>query len=706
MPEAPHMKRPALERRRNIGIISHIDAGKTTTTERILYYSGLVHRIGEVDEGSATTDWMSQERERGISISAAAVTALWRDHEITIIDTPGHVDFTIEVERSLRVLDGAIAIFSAVEGVEPQSETVWRQADKFGVPRIVFINKLDRTGADFERTLEMIRERLGARPAIMQWPDGDGDRYAGQADVLSGEYLSWSEADGGREVHRAPLEGPLADKAAALREALAEAAADYDEGIAEAFLEGEEVETSRLKTALRRGVLAGEIVPVYCGAALRNRGIQPLLEGVIDYLPSPAEVPPAAGHLPGGPGGEEKAGEEGKAGEAIERPPDEDAPFSALVFKVQINEGRRLTYIRVYSGRARVGDEVLNTGQGKPERLARLFRMYSHKRNRIEEIGPGDIAAAAGMKWAATGDTLCDAKEPIVYESITAPPPVISSAIEPRSAGGAKKLDETLLKLEAEDPTFQVRRDTDSGQILISGMGELHLDVIAHRIAEEFGVEVRIGEPRVVYRETLLKEAEAEAVFDRELAGRPQYAKIRVRVAPSPGGGVVCESLITAGEEGREIPAELLGAALRALEASSGSGILAGYPMTDVRVQIAGAGYDIERGTEGAFGIAAGNAFVEACRKAGGQLLEPMMAVEVSVPEEFVGAVIADLNTRGGQIGGMAEQAGSLPGRIVRAAAPLSKMFGYATALRSATQGRATYTMTFSHYEKCEMAGV
>ncbi len=627
------MKRPALERRRNIGIISHIDAGKTTTTERILYYSGLVHRIGEVDEGSATTDWMSQERERGISITAAAITTTWLGHEITIIDTPGHVDFTIEVERSLRVLDGAIAIFSAVEGVEPQSETVWRQADKFSIPRLIFINKLDRTGADFERTLDMIKERLGARPAIMQWPDGDGEKYAGQVDALSGDLLTWREEDEGQEMGRSPAEGALAEKGAALRDALIEAAADFDESLAEAYLEGVELEGEDIKRALRKGVLAGKIVPVYCGASLRNRGIQPLFEGVLDFLPSPLDVPPARGrvpargHVPGGghvPGSDEE--------EAAERPPDADAPFSALVFKVQMDEGRRLTFLRVYSGRAKVGDEYLNAGREKTERLARLFRMNSHKRERIDEIGPGDIVAAAGMKWASTGDTLCDPKEAIRYESISAPPPVISSAIEPRSAAGQKKLDETLVKLEAEDPTFHVRRDEDSGQILISGMGELHLDVLTHRITEEFGVDVRIGEPRVVYRETLRKKAGAEAVFDRELGGKPQYAKVTVRVAPAPGKGVIAGCRVPAAGDGGEIPPEFLRAALSAVEASASSGILAGYEMSDIRAEITAAGYDPERATEGAFGIAAGNAFTEACRRAGGQLLEPMMAVEPTVP--------------------------------------------------------------------------
>ena len=687
------MKRPALSHRRNIGIISHIDAGKTTTTERILYYTGRVHRLGEVDEGSATTDWMSQERERGISITAAAVTTEWRDHEITVIDTPGHVDFTIEVERSLRVLDGAVAIFSAVEGVEPQSETVWRQADKFGVPRLAFINKLDRAGADFERTLEMMKERLGARTVVMQWPDGEGDRYEGQVDVLTGEYLSWRDEDEGREVHRRPAEGPLAEKGAALRDALIEAVADHDDALAETFLEGAPVDNAAIRGALRKAVLAGELVPVFCGSSLRNRGIQPLLDGIVDYLPSPLDVPPAAGHLPG------------EGGDAAARPPEEDAPFSARVFKVQIDGGRRLTFLRVYSGKGKTGVAYLNTGQEKSERLARLFRMYSHKRERIDEIGPGDIVAAAGMKWGSTGDTLCDPKEPIRYESISAPPPVISSAIEPRDATGAKKLGETLEKLEAEDPTFHVRRDEDTGQILISGMGELHLDVLIHRVIEEFGVDVQVGRPRVVYRETLVKSAEAEVAFDRELAGKAQYAKVKVRVAPAPGESVSCASLVAAEGEGGTIPEALLKAALSALEASTSSGVLAGYEMVDVRAEITAVDYDPGRGTEGAFGVAAGNAFIEACRKAGGQLLEPMMAVEVTVPGEFVGTVIGDLNARDGQVSGVEDRGGSVPFHIVRAKVPLARMFGYATSLRSATQGRATYTMSFSHYAPCEMSG-
>ncbi|MDA1000294.1 MAG: elongation factor G [bacterium] len=681
------MKRPPLEMRRNFGIISHIDAGKTTTTERILFYSGTVHRIGEVDEGQATTDWMAQERERGISITAAAITCLWGDYEITLIDTPGHVDFTIEVERSLRVLDGAIAIFSAVEGVEPQSETVWHQAEKFRVPRLTFINKLDRLGADFERTIGMMREKLGARPVLMQWPDGEGSAYTGQVDVLTGDYLTWSDADEGRSLSRRPAEGALKERAAALRDALIEAAADFDEALMAAYLEGGEVSEAMLKRALRKGTLAGALTPVFCGSSLRNRGVQPLLDAVVDYLPSPLDVPSAVGRLP-----EEKGG-----GEAV-RPAEADAPFAALVFKVQIDEGRRLTYLRVYSGQAKVGDSVWNPARGASERLARLFRMYSHKRERIEAIGAGDIVAAAGLKGAATGDTLCTEKDPILFESISAAPPVISVAIEPRDATGAKKLGETLDKLEAEDPTFHATRDEGSGQIVMSGMGELHLDVLARRILDEFGVPVRIGRPRVVYRETIKKAAEAEAVFDRELGGKPQFARIRLRVSPAPGAGVTLENSVPAGAA----PAHLIASAEAALRAASSSGYLAGYEMTDIRVELIEAHTD-ERGTEAAFGIAAGNAFGEACRAAGGQLLEPVMAVEVATPEEFTGAVIGDLNGRGGRVGGMEERGGTA--QIVRAQVSLAQMFGYATALRSATQGRATYTMAFSHYEACEMAG-
>ena len=679
------MKRPALEMRRNIGIISHIDAGKTTTTERMLFYSGAVHRIGEVDEGSATMDWMSQERERGITITSAAITTTWAEHEITIIDTPGHVDFTIEVERSLRVLDGAIAIFSAVEGVEPQSETVWRQADKFGVPRLAFINKLDRMGADFERTVEMMVEKLGARPVLIHWPDGEGEDYTGQVEALSGDFLTWE----GRELRRNELPDTLQEKAQELKEALIEAVADHDESVMEAYLEGRAVDTETLKAGLRSAVLSGELVPVFCGSSLKNKGVQPLLDAVVDYLPSPVDAPPAIGFAPG-------------ENEPITRPPAQDAPFSALVFKVQIDGGRRLTYLRVYSGSAKVGESLWNPARGDSERFARLFRMYSHKRERLDAVGPGDIVAAAGMKEAATGDTLCDRKEPIAYESILAPQPVISVAIEPRDATGTKKLGETLAKLQAEDPTFQVRVDSESGQTVMSGMGELHLEVLTRRIDEDFGVNVRVGAPRVVYRETLAKKAEAGATFDRELAGEPQFARVRVGVAPRPGGGVSCKSAV----DDTAVPENLIAAALDSLRASTSSGAMAGYEMTDVSVTLLEADYDAECATEAAFSIAAANAFTEACRAAGGKLLEPVMSVEVVATGEFLGGIIGDINARDGKVSGVEERGGASPVSVVRASVPLAKVFGYATSLRSATQGRATYTMRFSHYAPCEMAGV
>ncbi len=671
------MKRPAPEMRRNIGIISHIDAGKTTTTERMLFFAGAVHRIGEVDEGSATMDWMAQERERGITITSAAITLAWAEHEITIIDTPGHVDFTIEVERSLRVLDGAVAIFSAVEGVEPQSETVWRQADGFGLPRVAFVNKLDRLGADFERTLAMMVEKLGARPLLMQWPDGEGEDYTGQVDVVRGDFLTWE----GGELRRGAVPQPLAEKAAELRETLIEAAADYDESLMEAYLEGGEVEPDALKAALRRAVLAGACVPVFCGSSLRNKGVEPLLDAVVDYLPSPLDAPPAVGFVP-------------RSEERATRAPLEEAPFSALVFKVQMDGGRRLTYLRVYSGVAGVGDAVWNPARGESERLARLFRMYSHKRERLASVGPGDIVAAAGMKEAATGDTLCAESAPIAFESIRAPQPVISAAVEPRDAAGAKKLAETLAKLQAEDPTFRVREDPESGQTVMSGMGELHLEVLARRIGEEFGVDVRVGAPRVVYRETLLGDAEAECVFDRELAGVPCYARVRVGVAPRPGEGISCESAV----EGSAIPESLITAALASLEASTSNGAMAGYEMTDARITLLEADYDAERATEAAFAVAAANAFTEACRAAGGRLLEPVMSVEVVTPGEFLGGVIGDINAREGRVSGVEERGGTAAASVVRASVPLSKVFGYATALRSSTQGRATYTMRFSHY--------
>ncbi len=678
------MKRPVLEMRRNIGVISHIDAGKTTTTERMLFCSGAVHRIGAVDEGSATMDWMRQERERGITITSAAITTTWADHEITIIDTPGHVDFTIEVERSLRVLDGAVAIFSAVEGVEPQSETVWHQADKFSVPRIAFINKLDRQGADFERAVEMMVEKLGAKPVLMHWPDGEGEGYTGQVEALSGDFLTWN---GGESARSAPPDA-LKSKARALRDALVEAAADYDESLMEAYLEGGVIRAEVVKAALRRAVIAGALVPVFCGASLRNKGVQPLLDAVVDYLPSPLDAPPARGLSPGN-------------AEPIARPPAEDAPFSALAFKVQMDGGRRLTYLRVYSGVAKVGDILWNPARGGGERLARLFRMYSHKRERLETVEPGDIVAAAGMKEAATGDTLCDEKNPIAFEPIHAPRPVISVAVEPQDATGAKKLGETLMKLQAEDPTFQARVDSGSGQTVMSGMGELHLEVLARRIDEEFGVSVRVGTPRVVYRETLAREADAEFTFERELAGVPQFARVRVGVAPRPGAGVSCESEI--GDS--TIPARLIAAALESLKASTSSGVMAGYEMTDLRVSLLEADYDPDRGTEAAFSVAAASAFTEACRAAGGQLLEPIMALEVVTPGKFLGGTIGDVNARDGQVSGVEERGGVSPVSVVRALMPLARTFGYATALRSITQGRAIHSIRFSHYAPCEMPG-
>ncbi len=679
------MKRPALDKRRNIGIISHIDAGKTTTTERMLFYSGAVHRIGEVDDGSATMDWMSQERERGITITSAAITTTWADHEITIIDTPGHVDFTIEVERSLRVLDGAVAIFSAVEGVEPQTEAVWRQADKFSLPRLAFINKLDRLGADFERTIEMIVEKLSVKPVLMHWPDGEGEEYTGQVEVLGGDFLTWE----GGESHRRTLPDTLKEKATELRESLVEAVADHDDSVMEAYLEGSTIHAETLKAGLRRAVLAGELLPVFCGSSLKDKGIQPLLDAVVDYLPSPVDVPPAVGFDPGGD-------------EPLTRPPDEDAPFSALVFKVQIDEGRRLTYLRVYSGSAKVGENLWNPARENSERFARLFRMYSHKRERIDAVGPGDIVAAAGLKESVTGDTLCAQAESIAFESILAPQPVLSVAIEPGNATETKKLNETLSKLQAEDPTFQVQVDSESGQTIMSGMGELHLEVLTRRINEDFGVNVRVGAPRVVYRETLAKEADAEFTFDRELAGEPQFARVRVGVAPRPGGGVSCASAV----DDPGIPGNLIAAALESLKASTSSGAMAGYEMTDVSVNLIEVDYDRERATEAAFSIAAANAFTEACRAAGGQLLEPVMSVEVVAPGEFLGAIIGDINARDGKMTGVEERGGASPVSIVRASVPLIRMFGYATSLRSATQGRATYSMRFSHYAPCEMAGI
>ncbi|MFQ5894917.1 MAG: elongation factor G [Nitrospinota bacterium] len=673
-----------LQRLRNIGIISHIDAGKTTVTERFLFYTGAIHRMGEVHEGQATTDWMSQERERGISITAAAITCQWRDHEVSIIDTPGHVDFTIEVERSLRVLDGAIAIFSAVDGVEPQSEAVWRQADKFHIPRLAFINKMDRVGADFFGTVEQMRKKLAAKPLLLQLPMGSGEEFLGVVDVLSGRALTWREEDlGGTVVEVDPPEEIL-PRVRRAREALVETLAEGDEALMESYLEGKPLEAAALREALRRAVLQVRVAPVLCGAAVRNKGIQPLLDAVVDLLPSPLDLPPAEGHHP-------------DTGEVLSRGVRADEPTSAFVFKVQMDEGRRFTYLRVYSGRLRPGDVLLNATRGGEERIARLFRMFSHKRQRMEVVGPGAIVAATGIKGAATGDTLCHPAHPIRYEPIQSPHPVISVAIEPRTSAGQKRLEESLTKLADEDPTFRVRKDPETGQTLISGMGELHLDVLARRLTEEFRVEARVGRPRVIFRETLIRAAGGEGVFDRELGGKPQCARLSLRVAPTgPRGGVKFESALPEGA----LPPALVAAVERSVRSSAQGGPLAGYEMTDIAVTLLEADWDEARASEAAFSIAAGGAFDAACRESQAILLEPIMAVEVVSPEEFLGSVLGDLNARRGKVEWMGERGG---GKVVQARVPLSRMFGYSTELRSLSQGRATFSMQFARYAPAEV---
>jgi elongation factor G len=671
----------SLEKTRNIGIMAHIDAGKTTTTERILYYTGINYKIGEVHEGTATMDWMVQEQERGITITSAATTCLWRDHRINIIDTPGHVDFTIEVERSLRVLDGAVAVFCSVGGVEPQTETVWRQADKYGVPRLAFVNKMDRLGADFFRVVKMIEERLGARPVVVQLPIGAEDKFAGIVDLVAMKAIVWEDESLGAKFHEEPIPVELQEQAAEYREKLLEAAADCNEVLMEKYLEGKEISESELRGAIRSGTLSLKIVPILCGSAFRNKGVQPMLDAVVDYLPSPLDIPPVKGVEPG-------------TNTAAERPAKDDAPFSALAFKIMTDPFvGTLTFFRVYSGSITSGSSIYNSTKTKRERIGRLLKMHANKREEIKEVYAGDIAAAVGLKTATTGDTLCDEDEPIVLESIDFPDPVISIAIEPKSKADQEKLGLSLQKLAAEDPSFKVRTDEETGQTIISGMGELHLEIIVDRLLREFNVGANVGKPQVAYKETVRKKVEQQGRFVRQTGGRGQYGDVWITLEPQqPGVGFEFVDAI----KGGSIPREYIPAVEKGIKEATENGALAGYPVVDVKATLFDGSYHDVDSSEIAFKIAGSMAFKAAMRKASPVLLEPIMSVEVVVPEEFMGDVIGDISSRRGKVLGMDTRPAA---QAIDARVPLAQMFGYATDLRSMTQGRATYTMQFSHYE-------
>jgi len=671
-----------LDRMRNIGIMAHIDAGKTTTTERILYYTGRSYKIGEVDEGTATMDWMVQEQERGITITSAATTCFWRDCRINVIDTPGHVDFTVEVERSLRVLDGAVAILDAVAGVEPQTETVWRQADKYRVPRIVYVNKMDRTGADFYRGLEMIRARLGATPVAIQLPIGREDEFRGVIDLVDEVALVWPEDGMGQTFERGPVPTEYVDQVGEYREHLVEALAEVDETLMERYLADEKLTRDDIRAALRAGTLAMKLVPVLCGASFKNKGVQPLLDAVVDYLPAPLDIPPVQGVNP-------------ETGEPEVRAASDDEPFAALAFKL-MNDPYvgQLTFVRVYSGTLLSGAHVHNSTQQKKERIGRLLRMHANKREEIEGVGAGDIAAVVGLKFARTGDTLCDASRPVVLESMTFPEPVIAVAIEPKTKADEERLSLSLGRLALEDPTFKVSVDAETGQTLIAGMGELHLEIIVDRLLREFKVEANVGRPEVAYRETIRRKAEARGRFVRQTGGRGQYGDVEIEVEPLPAGkGFVFENRIVGGA----VPREYIPAVEKGVREAMESGILAGYPVVDVQVALLDGSYHEVDSSEMAFKIAGSMAFKDAARKGKAVILEPIMQVEVVTPDEYMGAVHGDLAARRGKIASMEARGSS---QVIRANVPLSTMFGYATELRSMTQGRATYTMQFARYEE------
>ncbi|WPD19045.1 elongation factor G [Thermaerobacter composti] len=671
-----------LERTRNIGIAAHIDAGKTTTTERILYYTGRVHRMGEVHEGAATMDWMVQEQERGITITSAATTCFWRDHRINIIDTPGHVDFTVEVERSLRVLDGVIAIFAARGGVEPQSETVWRQANKYRVPRIAFVNKMDVVGANFFRVLDQMRERLGANPVAIQLPIGVEDSFRGIVDLVEMKAIFYRD-DLGTRYEAEEIPADMREQVEEYREKLLEAVAEIDEGLMVKYLEGEPISAQEIRAALRQGTINLQLVPVLCGSAYRNKGVQPLLDAVVDYLPSPLDIAAVRGIDP-------------KTGQEVERKVSDDEPFAALVFKIMTDPYvGKLAFFRVYSGHLKAGSYVYNSNKGRQERIGRIVRMHANYREEVDEVWSGDIAAAVGLKDTITGETLCDPNAPIVLESMEFPEPVISVAIEPKTQADQDKLGESLNKLAEEDPTFRVHTDEETGQTIISGMGELHLEIIVDRLMREFKVAANVGKPQVAYKETITRPARAEGKYIRQTGGRGQYGHVVLEIEPlEPGGGFEFVNKIVGGV----VPKEYIPAVEAGVREAMQNGILAGYPVLDVRVSLVDGSYHEVDSSEMAFKIAGSMGFRNAALQAGPVLLEPIMKVEVVVPEAYMGDVIGDINARRGRVEGMEPEAGGL--QVIRALVPLAEMFGYATDLRSKTQGRGTYTMQFSHYEQ------
>ena len=675
---------------RNIGIMAHIDAGKTTTTERILFYTGINYKIGEVHEGAATMDWMEQEQERGITITSAATTCEWKDSTINIIDTPGHVDFTVEVERSLRVLDGAVTVFDGVAGVEPQSETVWRQADRYSVPRMCFINKLDRTGADFYMCVDMIVSRLNAVPLVLQLPIGNESDFIGVVDLIEMRALTWrGETVIGEDYEVEEIPADMVDKAKEYREKLIETLGEADDEIMEKYLDGVEISVEEIKTGIRRATLAAKLTPVLTGSAFKNKGVQPMLDAVISYLPSPLDIAAIDGH---------KVGDEDVE---ILRQPNDDEPFSALAFKIMTDPHLgKLTYVRVYSGRLQTGTQVLNSIKGRKERIGKIYRMHANKREEIDSVGAGDIVAVMGLKDTTTGETLCDPGKPVVLESMSFPDPVISVAIEPKTKSDQEKLGTAIQRLAEEDPTFRVSTNEETGQTIIEGMGELHLEVLVDRMKREFKVEANVGKPQVAYRETLTKKVDRiDYTHKKQTGGSGQFAKIQISLGPNTeeGGGYLFENKVTGGR----IPREYIPSVDAGAQESMQHGVLAGYPMVDVKVTLLdGAFHDVDS-SELAFKIAGTMAFKEGARLAGPALLEPMMSVEVTTPEDFMGDVIGDLNSRRGQVQAMEERSGA---RVVRALVPLSEMFGYVGDLRSRTQGRASYSMQFDSYAQVPKA--
>lgn len=672
----------SLERQRNIGIMAHIDAGKTTTTERILFYTGVNYKIGEVHDGAATMDWMEQEKERGITITSATTQCFWNDHRINIIDTPGHVDFTVEVERSLKVLDGSVAVFCAVGGVEPQSETVWRQADKYSVPRIAFVNKMDRVGADYFRVVDMIKNRLDARPLVCQLPIGAEDTFEGVVDLIKMKGIVWHGEELGAKYDYIDIPSEYVEQAEEYRESLVETVCETDETLMEKYFEGEDITEEELVSAIRKGTNNLEFTPVFCGSAFKNKGVQPLLDAVVDYMPSPLDVPPIKGFKPG-------------TEEEIVRRPVDDDPFAALAFKITTDPYMgQLTYFRVYSGSLEAGNYIYNASKDKKERVGRLLKMHSNKREEIKEIFAGDICATVGLKFTTTGDTLCDEKNPVELESMEFPEPVISVAIEPKTRSDQDKLASALAKLAQEDPTFKVKVDDETGQTIISGMGELHLDIIVDRLLREFKVEANVGSPQVAYRETIRKTVKQESKYIKQSGGRGQYGHVWLELEPLEAGeGFQFENKIVGGA----IPKDFIPAVQKGIEEAMEAGVQAGFPVVDVKVRLYDGSFHEVDSSEMAFKIAASMGFKDGMKKASPVILEPIMKVEVVVPEEYMGDVMGDLNSRRGRVEGMDSRGNT---QVINSYVPLKEMFGYATNLRSLTQGRATYTMQFSHYEE------